>query len=191
MSKDKITAKILKPGQTYRIPNSKILFEIKELDKFKDTITIINSKDKKSKSQKLTIKDFIEMVNKADQSPDKKPEKTIRQTSMSLALKINEEDFRAYSKELGNLHKLRAEKEDAKRAYVKQIGGEMSEIDSKIGVLSNKVSSGEEYKDVAVEIHFHWVKNEKVVIIKTTGKVHKITAIPVSEIQMHMDDKTV
>jgi hypothetical protein len=141
--------------------------------------------------------EFLAMVNEAHgriaaaskKAPGvKKPKKrdeelTIKKTTDKLPIDLSADQVNGYAIEASGIQKQINDKEQEKKAFVSQIGGEIKELTAKRDAIQNKVLTKKEYVDVAVHIEYHWKRNEKIVRRMDTKGVVKKSAIPKSELE--------
>ncbi len=118
----------------------------------------------------------------------KKPKKrdaelTIKKTTDKLAVDLDDTARNKYARESASLQKQINDKDAEKKGFVSQIGGEIKELEAKRDAAGNKALTGKEYVDVAVDIEYHWKRNEKIVRRMDTKQVVKKTAIPKTELE--------
>lgn len=198
-----ITIDMITKGFRYRLKLGAPEYEVTK--KTKALITVAYVKDLadpvKSKEPGIyeTFKpvEFLAIVNEANErigaasktAPGvKKPKKrdaelTIKKTTDKLPVELTDAERNKYAREAAGIQKEINDKEAEKKAFVSQIGGEIKELTAKRDAIGNKSLTGKEYVDVAVQIEYHWKKNEKIVRRMDTKEITKKTAIPKNELE--------
>lgn len=83
------------------------------------------------------------------------------------------------SMDLANTTQQIAAKQDEKKSVVSQFKAKIDELESKTGLLANKVSSGYEIREVECEVLYHKPEQGKKTMIRSDNKqkiVEKITS---------------
>lgn len=174
----------------------------------KTSVTIAYVKDLKDPTKKKETgiyesfepAEFLSIVNKANEKVSKKlkqplkankqakkeVELSVKKTTDKLTVELAPAARNKYAFEVSEIQKEINDREAEKKAFTSQIGGEIKELEAKRDVLSDKVLTGKEWQDVAVQIEYHWKKNEKLRRRMDTGEVIKRTAIPKEELQQSL-----
>ena len=105
----------------------------------------------------------------------------------SLECVIEEEKLRNYAKDLADVTKKKMRMEDQKRSFTKQIGAELEACSAQINLLSDKVSTGKEYRDIECAIEYDWERKEKAIVRIDTGDVVSTDIIKEDELQEHLN----
>lgn len=198
-----ITAEMLSKGFKWREKLGGPEFEITKYSsesvtfgKVEDIADPVKSKEPDCfKTEKMA--DFVKYINKVTKdvykeglkAPSVKKAEDIKKTvtekksSESLSCVIPEKDRDVLARQAAELQRQVQDKEDEKKAFVSQIGGEIKELKAKLLNLTTKVLSGKEFRDVPIKIIYKWKENKKIVIRMDTNETLRESAIPVHELQ--------
>jgi TolA-binding protein len=79
------------------------------------------------------------------------------------------------------------ESEDNLKSFKSQMKSEIDGHEAAINLLSNKISTGKEYRPVDIEIHFDYNTRMKTYIRTDTGQVFKSEQMREEELQLHLE----
>lgn len=198
-----ITIDMITKGFRYKLKIGAPEYEVFKITKSAITVAYVKDLADPERRKELGIYEtfkpveFLTLVNDANDrvaaasksAPGvRKPKKrddtlTIKNTTDKLPIDLDDATRNKYAREAAGLQKEINDKEQEKKAFVSQIGGEIKELSSKRDTIGSKVLTGKEYVDVAVQIEYHWKKNEKIVRRMDTKEVIKKTAIPRNELE--------
>ncbi len=94
-----------------------------------------------------------------------------------------------YSKDLAENINRKARAEDSLKAYKSQAKSEIEGHEAKINLLSQKISSGMEYRMVECSIEYDWNNKTRTWVRLDTGEIAKDDIIPESMLQQKMSLK--
>ncbi|MCK5236445.1 MAG: hypothetical protein KAR06_05600 [Deltaproteobacteria bacterium] len=104
-----------------------------------------------------------------------------------LPVKLTQEEVLHYSKELAKETQDLEEIEKRKKDVMADFGSQILKHKSEVGVLSRKISTGEEYRDIECEWNFDWKDGRKRLYRTDTGELLQTDKISDYERQQKLD----
>jgi hypothetical protein len=104
-----------------------------------------------------------------------------------LSCALTEEQVAGYSQDMAGLHQTKLEVEDQKKEMTKDFGARIQKFESDIHVLSRKITTGREARDVNCFWEFDYSKGEKTLFRTDTGEGVKIETISAIERQRYIE----
>jgi hypothetical protein len=92
-----------------------------------------------------------------------------------------------YSKELSDTFREKDAEEESLKSYSTQAKAAIQGCVEKMKLLSLKLSSGKEYRDVVCAVAYDWEKGTRTYIREDTGEIVDTDIIPETDIQEHMN----
>lgn len=121
-----------------------------------------------------------EMVNKSGNTEAEEPEKQELRVNVEgatetahLPVKLTSEELAAYSRELANSVADVAELEKKKSDVAKDFASQISAKDARIQVLSRRIQTSEEYRDVECQWILNFTEDKKQLMRKDIGEIVK------------------
>jgi hypothetical protein len=111
-----------------------------------------------------------------------------RQTEDTLTLEcmLTNDEKLAYAKEMAEEHSKQSEADGALKAMSKQMKATIETHIARIGVLSQKLNTGREYRKVKCKVVYDWDTLRKRWYREDTGEVARDCPIPTEEYQEHL-----
>lgn len=113
----------------------------------------------------------------------------VRKTTEMLNLEcvLTDEETLKYAKEMAEATNKLNQLEDSKKSYNSQIKSEIDSAAAKVNLLSRKVASGKEYRDIECDIVYDWDEKVKRFYRKDTGEFVRECIISEYELQEEME----
>ena len=113
--------------------------------------------------------------------------KKILEEDLNVECKLTREEKLKYSEELAENINQKKRTEDSLKSYKSQAKSEIEKAEASINLLSQKISSGKEYRAVKCKVEYDWDKKTRSWIREDTGEVVKDDIIPEELFQQNMD----
>ena len=107
--------------------------------------------------------------------------------SLNLECVLSDQEKLEYAKKLAQHHEEKSRAEDRLTEFKSQMKAEIDTHEAQINLLSRKVYSGKEYREVACVIEYDWDEKTKQWIRVDTGEVAKQDIISERELQEEME----
>lgn len=129
------------------------------------------------------------MKKKPEQSQAEKPHVMIRKASEMFRIPFTEDEMREKSKELAMKHQEANRIKDEKSSVMQQFSGRIKEVETRIQVLSDQVSTGSELRSVRCEWHMNVPRQGRKTLFRTDtlDKVREEEMLD-NDCQMVLDD---
>lgn len=118
------------------------------------------------------------MVKKNDKQQPRK---------VSLACKLTDAQKLQYSKGLAAAIAQRRSAEDNMKSHQTQLKAEIAGQEAQINLLSEKINSGHEYREVDCVFDYNWKAKVKSLVRLDTGETVREAPIDDAELQQHLD----
>lgn len=105
----------------------------------------------------------------------------------TLSCALTEDQVAGYSQDMAGLHQTKLEVEDQKKEMTKDFGARIQKFESDIHVLSRKITTKKEARDVNCFWEFDYTSGEKTLTRTDTGKVVKKETISAIERQRYIE----
>lgn len=105
----------------------------------------------------------------------------------TLSCALTEEQVAGYSQDMAGLHQTKLEVEDQKKEMTKDFGARIQKFESDIHVLSRKITTKKEARDVNCFWEFDYSKGEKTLFRTDTGEAVKVETISAIERQRYIE----
>jgi len=110
----------------------------------------------------------------------------IKREERELSCKLTEEETLDYSRRLAGEHQSKTQSELSKKQAMSEYTAQINVHESNISALSQKVSTGQEMRQVECWWHYDWENNEKTLFRSDTQTLVKIVEIEEFEKQQHL-----
>ncbi len=107
----------------------------------------------------------------------------------TLVCKLNNEELLAYSKELSSALSEKTRQEGILESFKSQVKAKIQEQEAKINLLSEKVYSEKEYREIDCEWRYDFADGFKHLWRKDTGDQVDVSKIEESEKQMQLGEE--
>ena len=118
------------------------------------------------------------MVKKADKQQPRK---------VSLACKLTDTEKLQYSKSLAAAIAQKRGAEDNMKSHQTQLKAEIAGQEATINLLSEKINSGHEYREVDCVFEYNWKAKVKTLVRLDTGETVREVPIDDAEMQQRLD----
>lgn len=107
--------------------------------------------------------------------------------NLSVECQLTADEKLTYSKELAESINSKRRSEDSLTAFKSQVNSEIKGFEAKINLLSQKISSGTEYREVPCRIEYDWNGKTRCWIRIDTGEEVKNDIIPEAMYQKNLE----
>lgn len=105
----------------------------------------------------------------------------------TLQCALTEEEVAGYSQEMADLNQTKVKVDAEKKEVVKEFGARLQKYEAEINVLSLKIITKKEARDVNCYWEFNFDSGEKILFRTDTGEAVKMEVISAIERQRHME----
>ena len=128
------------------------------------------------------------MAKKAEEKEIEESKRFTREElSKELPVVLTDSELLDYSRELARNQCEKTEKEDKKKEVVAEYTAELKKFEADIAVLSRKITTGTEQRDVDCAWEYDWLEGSKKLIRLDTEEVVREATIQGGERQQHFD----
>ena len=110
-----------------------------------------------------------------------------RKKTLNLECELTDAERLIYSKKLAGALTDKSRSEDRLKSFQTQMKAEIAGYEANINMLSDKINTGHEFRDVECAVEWLWEKGEKHFIRIDTGEVAKVHVISEGEQQEELN----